>query len=47
MFLITALKRVKGLQENLVDVFGYFGVDRKMLHAIAGQVIVPLFLSPV
>jgi len=45
MFLITLFKGVKGLQDNLVDVFGCFVVDHKMLHAIAGQVINPLFLS--
>lgn len=32
-FLITLLERVKGLQDNLAGVFGYFDVDHKMLNA--------------
>lgn len=42
-FLITPLERVKGLQDNLVGVFGYFDVDHKMLNATADQVAIPLF----
>lgn len=45
MFLTTLLKRIKGLQDNLGDVFDYLGVDHKILCAILGQVIVVLFLS--
>lgn len=40
-FIITPLE--KGLQDNLVGVFGYFDVDHKMLNATADQVVNSLF----
>lgn len=46
-FLITPLERVKGLQDNLIGVFGYFNVDHKMLNATADQVVIPLFFFSV
>lgn len=43
MFLIILLERVKGLQDNLVGVFGYLDVDHKMLNATDDKVVIPLF----
>lgn len=47
VFLIILLERVKGLQDNLVEVFGYFDVDYKMLNATDDQVVIPLFISAI
>lgn len=47
VFLITLVGGVKGLQDNLAGVFGYFDGDHKMLKATDNQVVIPLFFVSV